>query len=137
MSADPNPTMRADLVTARDALLPAIRGLHKLAAVFTASSDADLLSQVNTQIMTYERRRDLIVAKLVTLDAVVTAGNTLEADGFPTTLTAPLVGSLFSQIQEENADLEAGMAVFSPELTVAVNQAAAFTDKPQPIPPQA
>jgi hypothetical protein len=112
MADDPNPALRTELVTALGDLAPQIRGLHALAAIFEASGSTGALTAVNAQIAAKEHRRDLIQEVLNTLDAVVAARVTLEADGYPTPVVAQVPSSLISEFQEEVADLQAAVAVF-------------------------
>ena len=94
--------LRAELDAALALLMPQIRGLHDLAAV---SISSDLLAQINDQITVRERRRDLIIATIDALDA-------LEGDGYPELAPAVLPVGLFGELQGEETDLDAAVAIF-------------------------
>lgn len=113
---DPSPSLRAALNNALAVLAPQIRGLRDLRS---ASISDELGVQVAEQISTRSHRVDLIDVVIVALNAVVTAMNALDADGYPALPATPILGSLFSELQEENADLAAAMAVFANEQIAA------------------
>jgi hypothetical protein len=69
------------------------------------------LAQINGQITARTNRQTLIQAVLNGLDAVVTELVALDADGYPALLATSVVGSIFSELQEENADLDAAVAI--------------------------
>jgi hypothetical protein len=75
------------------------------------SLSADLLAQINGQITARTNRQTLIQAVLNGLDAVVTELVALDADGYPALLATSVVGSIFSELQEENADLDPAVAI--------------------------
>jgi hypothetical protein len=110
MADDPNPALRAELTAALAVLAPQIRGLRDLSAV---SISSDLVAEIIVQAGDRERRRDLIHAVISALDQVVATRVALEADGYPTLTTSPVVQSLFSELQEEAGDLQAAVAVFT------------------------
>ena len=121
MADDPNPALRAELTTALGIVAPQIRGLHDLT---TVSISPDLVEDVNNQITSRERRRDLIQAVLTALDHVVSALKALEADGYPDLKTSLIAQSLFTELQGEQTDLQAAVAIFTPDQ--AVNLSVAF-----------
>jgi hypothetical protein len=133
MADDPNPALRAELTAALGIVAPQIRGLRDLT---TVSISPDLVEDVNNQITSRERRRDLIQAVLTALDHVVSALKALEADGYPDLKTSVINPTLFTELQGERTDLEAAVAIFTQELNVGFNQSATVTDMPQPVPQQ-
>lgn len=130
MADDPNPALRAELVAAMAVIAPQIRGLHDLEAV---SISADLKTTISTQVADRERRRDLIQAVLNCLDQTLAALRLLEQDGYPALPAAPIMGSLFSELQEEKSDLAAAIAVFASEQITA----GPLTQTANPTPPTA
>ena len=131
MADDPNPGLRTELMAAMAVLAPQIRGLHDLAAVSVSS---DLAVEIGHQITSRERRRDLILQVIQTLDHVIVARNELEADGYPTLDGAIVVTSLLSELQEESADLLAAVAVFKPDDTAASMTVGLGTPAAKPTP---
>ena len=116
MADDPNPALRAELNAALAVLAPQIRGLNDLSKT---SISPDLLIQVEDQITARVRRQALIQAVLNGLDAALGELEALESDGYPALPTMAVVGSLFSELQEENSDLAAAVGVFSPVETIS------------------
>ena len=116
MADDPNPALRAELNAALAVLAPQIRGLNDLSKT---SISPDLLIQVEDQITARVRRQALIQAVLNGLDAALGELEALESDGYPELPTMAVVGSLFSELQEENSDLAAAVGVFSPVETIS------------------
>jgi hypothetical protein len=134
MAADPNPALRAQLVAARDALAPQIRGLPDIAAT---SVSPDMIAALNQQLAVRVRRRDLIQAVLDHLDLTVGTLDALGADGWPAPVSfATLHAALFDELQGEQSDLEAAVAVFKEELVVGFNPAVPVVDVTQPVPSQ-
>jgi hypothetical protein len=115
MANDPNPALRDELNAALKLLAPQIRGLHDLAAV---SINADLLAQVNTQIVSRERRRDLIKVVLSNLDTTVSALQAIEADGYPTLEPVVVPVTVFGELRGEMDDLAAAASVFKADQAV-------------------
>lgn len=120
MADDPNPQLRAELVAALAVLAPEIRGLHDLVTV--SISDA-LKTQISIRIAIRERRRDLIEGVLSFLDGAVEARDALEADGYPALPKAMIDPRLFSELQGEESDLDAAVALFESgnATTISVN----------------
>lgn len=116
MADDPNPALRAELNAALAVLAPQIRGLSDLAKT---SISVDLLTQVDDQITARVRRQEFIQAVLTGLDAVLGELEMLDGDGYPALPAAPVLGSLFAELQEENSDLAAAVGVFAAEQIVA------------------
>lgn len=105
--------LQDELVKALAVIEPQIRGLHDLAEV---SISAPLVEQINEQIVVRERRRDHIQAVLDALKA-------LEEDGYPAMANAVLRPSMFVELQREETDLDAAVAVFealSPATTLTI-----------------
>lgn len=127
---DPSPSLRDELIKALAVLAPQNRGLRDLA---TTSISDELRAQVEEQIAARTHRVDLIEVVIVALNGVVTALNALDADGYPALPASPILGSLFSELQEENADLAAAMAVFASEQITA----GPMTQTANPNPPTA
>ncbi len=125
---DPNPALRGELVAALAVLAPQISGLQGLAAM---SLSPDLAAEITDQIAFKTNRQTLIQNVINGLDAVVAEIVLLDADGYPALPPAPLIGSLFSELQEENAALEAAVAVFS-QVQIA---AGTPSTSPNPTPP--
>jgi len=106
---DPNPALRAELLAALAILVQSIRGLRALLA---GHNSPELRTAISDQIDSRERRRALVQAALDGLDAVVSARLSLAADGYPALDSKELDGLLFAELQQEQADLEAALAVF-------------------------
>lgn len=113
---DPNPALRDELLKALAVLMPQIRGLQDLAGT---SISVELKAQVQEQVAARSHRVSLINTVISDLDAVVSALNALANDGYPALPATPILGSLFSELQEEDADLAAAMAVFANEQIAA------------------
>lgn len=113
---DPNPARRAELNAALAVVNPQIRGLQDLSVT---SISAELKAQIALQVDARSRRVTLINAELAALDTAVQAMNNLEADGYPDLPATPIIGSLFEELHEENADLTAALAVFASEQITA------------------
>jgi hypothetical protein len=139
MAADPNPALRTELTTARDALAPLIRGLSNLADLSSESSD--LHQRIIEMIASCTRRRDLINVVLHRLDQVVDARALLEADGYPGTISISLDAGLHQELEGEVIDIRAALALFvevtqvDPNAPVALGlDVANVTSVPQPVP---
>lgn len=120
MADDVNPALRAELEAALAVIEPQIRGLHDL---MTVSITEELRAEIEAQIEVRERRANLIQAVLDQLDATNAAQAALEADGYPTLLNAELPPGLFTELQGEETDLDAAVAVFEkagPATTVTI-----------------
>jgi hypothetical protein len=119
---DPNPELRAELEAALAVLEPELRGLRDL---FVVSVSPALQSSINDQILVRQRRVDLINATLAALDSAVAARTALEADGYPALPDAPLPADQFTELQGQDADLQAAIGVFEeappPATTLTVN----------------
>ncbi len=113
MADDPNPALRAELTDALAVVASQVRGLNGLA---TSSISADLAAEVTKQITARTHRRDLITNVIQKLDDALRALNTLQADGYPELLTAPISAALLNELRGEEDDLEAGIGVFAPAL---------------------
>lgn len=98
--------LRDELTAAAAVLAPQIRGLHDLVGVTVSEL---LVERINEQIAIRERRRDLIQTALADLQA-------LEGDGYPDLASATLPPNLFVELQGEEADLDAAVAIFEPAL---------------------
>lgn len=118
MADDPNPELRAELMAALAVLAPQIRGLHDLDGV---SISMDLKAEVDTQILAREQRRNLIQTSIDELDAVVRALTMLEADGYPALEPVPVMSSLFQELREEVADVEAAAGVFKADQAMTMS----------------
>ena len=125
---DPNPTLRAELMAALAVLAPQIRGLQDLLAM---ALSADLHAQISAQITARTTRQQLIMTVIGGLDAVVNQRETLNDNGYPGLPAVTVAGSLFSELQEENSDIAAALAVF----TVDQITAGPLTTSPNPNPP--
>lgn len=125
---DPNPALRAEYMAALAVLAPQIRGLQDLAAMPVS---ADLHTQIAAQIAARTTRQTLIMAVLGGLDAVVNERESLNDNGYPGLPPVTVPGSLFSELQEENSDIAAALAVFSSDQIVA----APISFSPNPTPP--
>jgi hypothetical protein len=110
MSFDPDPSLRAELDAALALLLPQIEGLSHLEMV--SAIPTDLIAEFNAASTTRSHRRDLIVAVLHALDAVVSTYATLVADGYPDLPPIPLLPSIGDELAAELAVIEAAIAVF-------------------------
>lgn len=120
---------RQQLETDKAALEPVIRGLDDLAVVSLSTHQADQEART-----AYKRRRDLINTLLAAMDAQDAAWADLEADGYPTLPVVLVRGPIFDELQEERADLEAALAVFTlrPEVAKIEFSPAVIEDKPIP-----
>lgn len=130
MADDINPAKRAELLAAEAVLAPQIRGLHDLG---TTSISTELKATIATQVAVREQRAGLIQAVLNCLDQTLAALRLLEQDGYPALPAAPIMGSLFSELQEEKSDLAAAVAVFATEQITA----GPLTQTANPTPPTA
>lgn len=129
MALDPNPALRTELLAALAVLAPQIRGLQDLAA--TPAISASLRGEVENQITARIRRRNLIQSVLDGLDAALGELSALEADGYPALPATPIPGGLFSELQTENSDIEAAVAIFATEKIAA----GPLSSTPNPAPP--
>lgn len=118
MADDPNPAWRDEFLAALGLLSPQIRGLHDLAGV---SISPELRAAVAAQILSRERRRDLIQSVLDALDHVVSARRLLEQDGYPDLPGMVLVQSQYGELQEEAGDLRAAVAIFKAEAAARIS----------------
>lgn len=125
---DPNPALRADLHAKLVIVVPQIRGLRNLAAMPVS---AGLLAQINEQITDRVNRQQLIQNVLDGLDAVVREYALLLDDGYPALPPTTIQGSLFSELQGDNSDLEAAVSVFVADQITAGTP----TFSPNPNPP--
>jgi hypothetical protein len=125
---DPNPALRAELMAALAVLAPQIRGLQDLA---TMPVSAELHTQISAQIAARTTRQQLIMGVLGGLDAVVNERETLGDNGYPGLPAVSVAGSLFSELQEENSDIAAALAVFTADQITA----GPLTTSPNPNPP--
>jgi hypothetical protein len=134
LADDPNPVLRGQLEAQLGTLLPEIRGLHDLLGTNISS---DLAAQINLTITVRERRRDLTLAVVAALDATLAALQTLEADGYPSLPPVQMPAGTLAELAGDLADLEAARAIFVDQAVATnFNQAAPFTDQPQPVPAQ-
>lgn len=118
MADTPNPALRDQLINDRNALAQAIRGLPDVAST-TVSPDA--VTVLNQQLAIRVRRRDLIQDVLDVLDRVVAALDLLEADGWPAPVSkATVSASIFEELQEEQSDVQAAVAVFQREQAASI-----------------
>lgn len=118
MADDPNPALRAELIAARAVVDPQIRGMHDLV---TVSITDELRTKIDEEIVIRERRRDLIQAVIDALDSTLRALEALEADGYPKLPEAIIDPALFSELQGEEADLDAAVAVFTPNVATTLS----------------
>lgn len=114
MADDINAARRTELNTQLTTLAPEIRGLDDLAKT---SVSPDLAARIVAQSDTLKRRRDLIQAELNGMDSVNALHASLLADGYPALPKASVMDSLFVELQEEIADMQAAVAVFANEAT--------------------
>lgn len=111
MANDPNPSLRAQLVANVAVLAPEIRVLPDLAAFKSISGE--LFDALTQQLEVRVRRLEFIQAVLDGLDLVVSRLEALEADGWPTPVPhTVLPPRLFNELQGEQADVEAAVAIF-------------------------
>lgn len=108
---DPNPALRAELDAALAVLEPQIRGLGYYSSI---SSDEDLKRELDEQKRVRMRRRDKIQAVLEDLDNVVEGIQSLKADGYPNFPPVNIDPRLFTELQNEDSDLDAAVKLFSP-----------------------
>ncbi len=112
MVDDIDPKLRLELEDAKKALEPQIRGLHDLLQV---SISGDLKQEISHQIEIRERRTIRIQAVLDQLDNVNAARTALEKDGYPNIEGSKLSDNLFSELVEQDRDLEAAVKIFDEE----------------------
>lgn len=112
MADDPNPQLREKLNAALDILTPQLDGLHVLVGV---SFTDDLLAQLTNQLGARIRRRDLSHGAINAIDALRSAMEALEADGWPELSTAPLPKDLLDELKLEMAHIKAAADVFAAE----------------------
>jgi hypothetical protein len=110
---------RAELEAALSVLEPQIRGLDDLSHVSITSA---LAAEVSGQSVACKRRRDLIQAELDAMDACDAAYDALLADGYPEMPPDSVVDSVYAELKEQMADLEAAAARFQAEASrVSIN----------------
>ncbi len=112
MADDPAPALRAELTIALNLINLQIDGLDDMTR---ATMSPETVQAVSTQLSERQRRRDLILAVLATLDAVLVALVALDADGYPALPKAVVLGSLFDELQKENTAIEAAVGIFEAE----------------------
>lgn len=130
MADDPNPTVSAQLAAAREVLAPQIRGMADLA---TTTISPDLRAKIQEIEAGRVRRDNLIVAAQTARDAYIAALTALEADGYPDLPNTQVANSLFDELQEEQADLQAAASVFIvvPKATTLAIELGAPVAKPK------
>ncbi len=116
MADDLNPAKRAEIVAAIAVVVPQIRGLGD---IVVAPISPPLQAMVRTQSGVRVRRHTLLQAVINSMDAAVAALADLENDGYPDLPLAPLSDSLFTELQRENNDVEAAVAIFTTEQLTA------------------
>lgn len=131
MADDINPARRAELLAAIAVLEPQIRGLQDLMGT---SISGDLKNAIQHQIDVRTHRHGLLVGEIATLDQVNMAQDALLADGYPTLDTSVLESRLFQELTGEESDLDAAVAVFGQQATIAVGTPT-FTPQPEPAAP--
>lgn len=121
MADDVNPRLRAELLAALGIIEPQIRGLHDL---MTVSITDELRAAIESEIVSRERRRNLIQAVLDQLDATNAANDALAADGYPALPQVELPPGLFNELRGEETDLDAAVGIFEergPAITVTID----------------
>ena len=133
MAADPNPTLSAELLAARAVLAPQLEGL----ADFERTSISPELAAKIEEVRGARAHRDaLLQAALTARDSYIAALDALERDGYPALPNVQVQGSLFSELQEEQSNLQSAVAVFMLEQTIAIDTGAAtFTAQAAPSKP--
>jgi hypothetical protein len=96
-----------ELIAARDALAPTIRGLEDLQHV---SLSAQSLAAVTETLADHVRRRDLLQAAI---DALIR----LDADGYPELPKTAVMEGVYQELQVQLDDIEAAIAEFEQEPT--------------------
>lgn len=124
MAEDPNPSLRAEITAARDALEPQIRGLRALASIDLVSTD--LRAAFDHEADHRQRRLDLEQAVLHALDAVITAMEALEAHGYPALPNAAILATLFAELRRQMDELQAAAGIFGSAQATALS--IAFAD---------
>lgn len=110
MADDVNPTLRAELVAAKDQLSPEIRGLK---AINNDSLPDGVHSGINQGISVRRNRIDLIQAVLNGLDGVNAAMDALLADNYPAAVPSiELPPSLLQAVRENLSDVGTAGALF-------------------------
>lgn len=121
MVDDVNPELRAELLAALAILAPQTRGLRDWV---TVSITEALRFQIELQIESRERRRDLIQAVLERLDSTNAMRDELEADGYPELPRAELPPDLHDELRREETDIDAAVGIFEqrgPATAVAID----------------
>jgi len=130
MAEDINAARRAELVAALNVVEPQIRGLDDLAAV---SISPELKTKIVDESDTLKRRRHLIQTELDAMDACNSAHDALLADGYPAMPPVSLNDTLYTELQTQEADIEAAVAIFKAEAArLTVNLGAAQPKPPTP-----
>jgi hypothetical protein len=111
MADDPNPSLRAELAAALVVIEPEINGFEGV--LKWPSISPETASVILDIIDIRVRRRDLIKAVIVALDAVVDALIALEADGYPRLGSIPVAAAVKEEIQQDERDLEAAVGALS------------------------
>lgn len=119
MASDPNPTLRSEIVAARDALEPQIRGLRALASIDLVSTD--LRAAFDHEADHRQRRLDLEQAVLHALDAVIAAMEALEAHGYPALPNTAILATLFAELQRQMTELQAAAGIFGSSQATSIS----------------
>lgn len=102
---------RAEVQAALDTVLPQIRGLQDLQV---ASIEPDTKTAVDEELAVNVRRRDLLQTNLAALTK-------LEDDGYPATPKKPVPASVYEELLQQKADLEAALAEFEASVASSVD----------------
>lgn len=111
MTMDPLPGFRGELIAALDVLAPQIDGLGDLSI---ASISPEARAVINDSLTGRRRRRDLIIAVIAAMDAVVMLWNKLKDDSYPA--MPPIVipiNSLFEELKKETDAIAIAMKIFA------------------------
>lgn len=125
MADDLDATM-AEIAAHREVLAPEVRGME------LRMSDAKASPEMRTTVQSAHdagmRRDNLCIAAIVALNA-------LKEDGYPNPLRMQIQNSLMAEMQEENSDLDASLAVFSQQPAIAIGSTPTVTTQPAPTNP--
>ncbi len=116
--------LREELLAARTALEPEIRGIE---ALLLAAPEKVFADELTAQLALHTKRWNLITAVLRAIDLVFVTYAALKADGYPEKNIAPIGQPDFQAMATELADITAAVELFGHEAssgTISLNDPA-------------
>ncbi len=124
--ADSSDAVVAEITAQRVAIAPQVRGMDLM------MSDAKVSAEMRAEVqIVHDARTHRDHLCMAAVDAL----NALKADGYPALPSVQIQNSLLAEMQEENADLDAALAVFSQQPAIAISPTPTFTTQPAPTSP--